>query len=71
MLNYVRRADGGMDGVRVGFFNSIEEEYAVLEREVVWPGETAVVPVDYSAGATPCSSQCIRSCMHCTDKRRP
>ena len=60
VMSYVLGADGGMDSVAVGVYNSSMGQYRAYETEVVWPGGTADVPVSYVSGALP---DCIQPCI--------
>ena len=51
VMNYVVGADGKMDRLPVGMYNSTLEQYMAYERAVVWPGNTTEVPLDYVSGA--------------------
>ena len=51
VMNYVVRADGKMDRVPIGIYNSTRKQYRAYERAVVWPGGTTKPPLDYAPGA--------------------
>ena len=51
VMNFVMGADGGMGSVPVGMYKGMEEQYRAYEQAVVWPSNTAAVPVDYLSGA--------------------
>ena len=47
VVNYVQGENGGMHSVAIAMYNSSCMKYTVQERQVVWPGRTTVVPLDY------------------------
>ena len=51
VMNYVR-LDNKMSSVLIGMYNSTEHQYTSLERAVVWPGNSTLVPRNRVAGAT-------------------
>ena len=46
VMNYVLGADGAMESVPVGLYNSSERTYSAYGREVIWPGNTTDTPLD-------------------------
>ena len=50
VMNYVVEADGRVESMPVGLYNSTRKEYLAYERAVVWPGSTTKVPADYFSG---------------------
>ena len=51
VMTYVLKVRDVMSSVAVGVYNSSVGQYKAYEREVLWPGKTTEVPVDYFLGA--------------------
>ena len=50
VMSYVLKAGDVMSSVAVGMFNSMQGQYKAYKSQVVWPGNTLEVPVDYFSG---------------------
>ena len=54
MMNYVREVGDVLSRVAVGVFSATLKEYKAYEQEVVWSGNSTLVPLDYVSGDDAC-----------------